>query len=220
MFDKDNKKLQRKLKMSKISGKNHPKFIDLTDKIIGKLTVLDYVTNPNKGSTNWVWKCKCECDQICFVRTNCLTKQNPQSSCKKCADQQSSQKRILEDFGALRNRIFRNYKRAAINRGYSFELTYEQVQKLIEQNCHYCNSEPKEYSSDQAYKFQDSKFKRNGIDRKDNTKGYSLINSVPCCSLCNVMKMDLPYEDFISQINVIYKYYIEKSSTTIEKVSD
>lgn len=206
--------------MSKISGKNHPKFIDLTNKIVGNLTILQYVLNPNEGSCRWVWKCQCSCGGVCFVRTTALTRNKPQKSCKKCSDTFASERRILDDFLSLRNRIYRRYKKGALDREYSFELSFENMESLIYKNCYYCNQEPQSYSSDDQYKNGRGIFRRNGIDRLDNNLGYSLDNCVTCCAMCNTMKMDTSYEDFINKIHQIYSHHIEKSSTTIEKVSD
>lgn len=43
---------------------------------------------------------------------------------------------------------------------------------------------------------------------------YRLENYVPYCTLCNKMKSDLYYKDFLHHIRKIYRY---SSSTTIEK---
>lgn len=206
--------------MSKNSGKNHPKFIDLTNKSIGNLTAIDYVLNPNSGSARWVWKCQCKCGNICFVRTTALTRDVPQKSCKKCSDSFSAERKILDDFLSLRNRIYRQYKKGALNRGYPFEITFEDMENLIYKNCFYCNQEPQSYSSDERYKNGKGVFKRNGIDRLDNNIGYVISNCVPCCSICNTMKMDTSFENFLVKIKQVYSIHIEKSSTTIERVSD
>ena len=38
------------------------------------------------------------------------------------------------------------------------------------------------------------------VDRKNNTIGYTLENSVPCCIICNKGKSTFSYEFFISWI--------------------
>jgi len=35
-----------------------------------------------------------------------------------------------------------------------------------------------------------------GVDRVDNTKGYTKENCVPCCKICNRLKSDLTKEEF------------------------
>jgi len=42
-------------------------------------------------------------------------------------------------------------------------------------------------------------------DRMDNTKGYSLENSVPCCKFCNLTKNDTSFIEFINWIRTVYK---------------
>ena len=37
----------------------------------------------------------------------------------------------------------------------------------------------------------------NGIDRVDNSKGYTEENCVPCCADIDAMKMDLPKKRFL-----------------------
>ena len=58
-----------------------------------------------------------------------------------------------------------------------------------------------------------------GIDRKDNNKGYTNDNCVPCCGFCNKMKMDHSIDEFYSQIIRIYNNLPKESSTTIPKGS-
>jgi hypothetical protein len=45
----------------------------------------------------------------------------------------------------------------------------------------------------------------NGIDRVDNTLGYSKENCVSCCKICNYMKQVLTLEEFYSHIRRIHE---------------
>lgn len=202
------------------SGKNHPRFKDLTGLRFGQLVCKDYVRHPSytEKEQRWVWKCVCDCGETCFVRTAKLTKEKPQQSCKKCSDLKAASRKVLDDFLSLRNRLYSRYKKGAIERGYSFEITFEDMETIIYKNCFYCNQEPQNHPSDDRYKNGKGIFKRNGIDRRDNTIGYTLENCVPCCSQCNTMKMDTSLPDFLLKIQQIYFYSIEKGSTTIESI--
>lgn len=201
---------------SRNSGKNHPKFIDLTGKIIGQLEILEYVLHKGRGTQNrWVWKCKCSCGEYCFVRTTKLTKENPQNCCKKCSDKKFSQNNILEDYGSIKNRVYRRYKKGAKNRNYIFNLSFKYFTTLLNQDCYYCGAKPVPYDEDKFYYNGLQPFKRNGIDRKDNTKGYTIENCVSCCKQCNTIKMNLSYDDFLEKIKSIYNNLIKESSTTI-----
>ena len=107
-------------------GKNHPKFIDLTNKQVGKLKVLDYVFKKDgKHQCRWLWKCQCSCGEFCYVRTSVLTGKEPQSHCIKCSRKERLAKVILGGFLSIRNRVYRNYKRSAKQRKYNFELSFE-----------------------------------------------------------------------------------------------
>ena len=44
-----------------------------------------------------------------------------------------------------------------------------------------------------------------GIDRVDNTKGYSVDNLVPCCTDCNKAKNALSQEQFLQMARAIVK---------------
>lgn len=74
---------------------------------------------------------------------------------------------------------FQKYIRDAKRREIPFELTLEQFTALVQGNCHYCTRKT-----------------ACGIDRRDNSKGYSLENCVPCCRRCNDAKHTTSESDF------------------------
>ncbi|WP_076231638.1 hypothetical protein [Clostridium botulinum] len=47
------------------------KLIDLTNQKFGKLTVIEYAGKAKEGRMS-MWKCKCDCGNICTVRGSCL----------------------------------------------------------------------------------------------------------------------------------------------------
>jgi len=82
---------------------------------------------------------------------------------------------------------FRKYKMRGKSKGIKFDLTFEQVDKLITGKCHYCLKP--------ATPFQ-------GIDRRNNDKGYIKSNCVGCCSDCNYAKRTMTESKF--------KLYLER----------
>lgn len=76
---------------------------------------------------------------------------------------------------------FAQYQHSAKKRNIFWELTFEQFMIFWQKPCFYCKANIISI----------------GIDRVDNDKGYEIDNLVPCCYLCNRMKMDLPQIDFI-----------------------
>ena len=79
------------------------------------------------------------------------------------------------------------YKRGAEKRGYEFLLTVDEFTELWNKPCHYCNVS----------------IEGIGIDRKDNSLGYTLDNTVTCCTQCNWMKNTIGYKEFIDKCIMI-----------------
>jgi len=94
------------------------------------------------------------------------------------------------------NTLFAIYRRNAETKGYSFQLSKEQMRGLVFAKCHYCGDAPSRELSKASGLY-------NGVDRKDNSKGYTANNSVACCWSCNLMKRDLPYDCFIDKVTRI-----------------
>jgi len=73
-------------------------------------------------------------------------------------------------------------KSSARTRKIEYSLEDWEALYILNQKCHYCDS------SDPV-----------GIDRRDSSKGYTVYNSVACCSMCNYMKNVYTEEQFIGQ---------------------
>ncbi|WP_037547415.1 hypothetical protein [Spirochaeta lutea] len=91
---------------------------------------------------------------------------------------------------------YSEYKRKAKANDREFELTKEQFDRLSTGNCYYCNVEGP-----------------NGIDRIDNSKGYSIENCVSCCKHCNYVKGNLSIKLF----NEWKKRFIEHQKSEEDK---
>lgn len=195
-------------------GENHPRFKDLRGKRFGSILVQDYVLcRMPSGKNKWKWECLCDCGTTMYPETKSLLKNPPVTSCVKCGYKRMAKTSTLKDNQSLKNRLFRHQKRGATIRNYSWELSFDQFIKLILQNCTYCGREPQVNKGEEQY-FVDGVFKRNGIDRVDNSKGYTLSNSVPCCSTCNKMKLTLSKEEFFGAIKACYAHLFSNESST------
>ena len=103
-----------------------------------------------------------------------------QSKCKECKseyDKGPTQRYSLYRHGAKRRKI-------------EFELTKEQFVEFWGKDCTYCG--------DQVDGI--------GLDRVDNSKGYTVDNVVPCCGECNRFKWGMTGEEFISHCTKIAKF--------------
>jgi hypothetical protein len=83
--------------------------------------------------------------------------------------------------------ILNVYKRNARKRNIEFSLLKNDFINLIGKTCVYCG-----------------KLSR-GVDRVDNTQGYTKENSVSCCNVCNKMKLEMTVKEFIDRCKLIIK---------------
>lgn len=101
---------------------------------------------------------------------------------------------------ALERRVFRYYEANSKRRGIKFKITFEEFKTYIHKNCFYCGAPPSN-KMNPSYGYGRvcrSTLMYSGVDRKDNSKGYTLDNVVPCCKRCNRIKSDLfTYEEML-----------------------
>ena len=81
-------------------------------------------------------------------------------------------------------------RRLALRRGLSWTIGFRAFSQLIKLPCHYCGGE--------------LPWSCSGLDRINNSKGYTRSNVVPCCRLCNWMKRDLSRKQFLAHIARIH----------------
>lgn len=108
------------------------------------------------------------------------------------------QYRVIIKSNKLVNTLYNRYEYSAKIRALNFELNIEDFAQMIEQNCFYCEATPS-----LVIKTKLTKLLYNGIDRKNNKMGYTKDNCVPCCRICNQMKMDLDFNDFVEKCKII-----------------
>ncbi len=91
------------------------------------------------------------------------------------------------------------YKRDAIKRGLTYELTREQFMAFWRRPCSYCGDE----------------IQTIGLDRVNNSIGYVDGNVVPCCRICNAMKSSMSAAEFVDRCR-----RIAERATTAEAVGE
>jgi len=179
------------------------KIKDITGRKFGRLTVLERVEDNKWGHTCWL--CKCDCGTYKIIVVYSLTSGNTKScGClQKDRIRETSHKRRLPKGVAARNFILRRYKRGAKKRGIEYNMTDEQMMEIMSNNCHYCGAHPSNICSPNHYY---GSYIYNGIDRKDNKKGYTIDNVVSCCWECNYFKKERSYNEFLDLISRIHSY--------------
>lgn len=169
-------------------------FIDLIGKKFGRWIVIKRVADSKSGLRRWL--CKCDCGVEREVLEPSLMR-GASTSCGCYQREASSNENKIEEGLATKKHIYSMYRRGALKRNLLFDLSFEQFLDLTQQNCHYCGSEPSNLKH--SY-FDNGDFKYNGIDRKDNTKGYTIENCVSCCKISNRSKGTMSYNGYITWI--------------------
>lgn len=179
---------------------------DLTGQKFGALLVLEL-----KGVSNSVtyWKCQCDCGNMRIIRRNGLTQaKRPSCGCQTNINQKKAVS--LPNGEGSFNELYRRYKFTAKTKSLEFSLSKEEFKKLTSKNCAYCNEPPKSQTSSHKNR-HNGIYIYNGVDRQDNTKGYTLKNSVTCCEICNRMKLRLSVGLFFQHITKIYKFGVKRA---------
>lgn len=184
------------------SAKN--KSYDLRGKNFENWKVLN--KDPKKSQKGYFWLCECKCGKKKYVFGNDLRKGISKScGCLFTLPPGESDVRWL----------FNYYRKtSAKGRGHIWELSLEEFKEITKKNCYYCGSGLTNLRDNRKIKrngktyYKNSKgtYAYNGIDRKDNSKGYTKKNIVPCCKVCNKMKSKLSDKEFLKQIKKIFKF--------------
>lgn len=181
--------------------------------IIGKVTVVRYIFNLYATKYNQKVECRCICGNLCVFKYSSLLiskRGNKLSSCG-CSNTEAKAKPQSAGNNAIFSKILLAYKKAAKDAERDFLLTDQQVRKLFSSNCFYCNSEPKTTRAPRS-NFKNRIIKSeeiityNGIDRLNNSLGYTEDNVVACCQLCNWQKSNHTKEDFLKFISNIVSW--------------
>lgn len=144
-----------------------------------------------------IWKVRCSCGTIKEVVARHVISGNTKScGCIRKQTENSSFKTF-----------YKSYERGATQRDIQFKINFDFFKKMCKLNCYYCGKKPRNKKNDQTFKVD---FFANGIDRKDNTKGYIKGNCVPCCTTCNKMKMVLDPNEFLYQCQKITYFNEDK----------
>ena len=84
----------------------------------------------------------------------------------------------------------------ATRRGLPYELTKEQFMSFWQKPCSYCGDQ----------------IETIGLDRIDNSMGYTIENVTPCCKSCNALKSNMNAADFVNRCGKVYAYSINTFS--------
>lgn len=171
---------------------------DLTGQKFGRLAVRE--KGPLKpsgkyGGMRQTWVCDCECGKTHTAVSSDLISGNTRSC--GCLLQEATR---TADYYSVVSRL-----RAEVDKAGKFEwlLDTELAVKLVQQDCYYCDLEPRP-----SARFKHLKF--NGLDRIDSTQGYTDTNVRTCCIRCNTAKNNQTEEAFFAQVKRIHDKHLKK----------
>lgn len=169
-------------------------FVDFTNRRFGNLVVISYAGKDCSESHNRLWDCLCDCGRSKIIQGRHLVSGHTIScGCVGLSKLHGGLNKL--DSGMARfNDLFLLYKKSALKRNREFALTKEQFYTLAQGNCYYCGSLPSQIIA--AGKECNEDFVYNGIDRVDNTLGYTYENTRSCCKQCNVAKGIMAEQEF------------------------
>lgn len=177
-----------------------PKRKDITGQRFGYLVAVN-PTHLNKYK-HLLWNFLCDCGKYKEIPVQAVISGRTKSCGCKTKEMQNIKKMNPKEDSSVRS-LFGEYRKNAIKRGLSFELSLEQVKTITSQPCYYCGTSPKQvYVKRKIRKI--TPYIYNGIDRIDNTKGYIRGNVVSCCGICNKMKHSYSIDIFLSQAKKIF----------------
>lgn len=171
--------------------------IDILGKTFGRLLV--YKRAPNLFGRA-AWWCKCECGKCLKVAGKDLRSGHTRS-CGCLQKEKAGFGRRKP--GVAARQLFAKTAGRAKKYSRSFELDFTYFVRLCALPCFYCG---RDFFSTNRHRYEE--FPYNGLDRVDNAKGYTMDNVVPCCKLCNTMKLDLSIDIFLEQVERIYATHL------------
>lgn len=200
---------------------------NLVGKVFGRLTV---VAKSDKRSKNGdvLWECECECGkkQIYHTRNN-LMRGKPYRIVSCGCYRREGLGVVNRDENREDHIIKSLYCKLKIRNkkmGFSNDdiIDKDYFCELIKQPCYYCglvNGNITYDSENSVWAGNNKKVKKrvsnvvlkhNGIDRVDNSKGYTKTNCVPCCKFCNMAKSNMSIVEFLEWVSRVYNYYVLK----------
>lgn len=173
----------------------------------GRLVVVGHERQANGC---WAVLCRCDCGKDKKVLYPNQMARGLVGSCGCLNREMAAQRRKgkppaceLEPGQASFNLLLREYKKSALLRNFSFELTDDEFKAFVAQDCAYCGAKPVQRRTTPHY---NGEFVYNGLDRVDTLQGYFVGNVVACCKQCNRAKRDLPIDDFLAWLIRVSKH--------------
>jgi len=185
---------------------------DLVGQVFGYRTVVRY-----KGLREGreYWECLCRCGKVKYVQAQAL-KSGKAKSCgclksEKILTYNESRRHSDPWVAEMNSHAYHiAWDRKNKNKTYkTWDMSLNEYKALCSSPCFYCGEAP---SGNPITRLMGKLgIRKNGIDRKDNSKGYEAGNCVSCCTACNRDKGAQRMCDFIEKTMKRYEYLKAKN---------
>lgn len=191
--------------------------VEMIGKKFGRLLVVRLDHRDSRYEKHWTCKCDCGNEKIVggkhlrngkIQSCGCLAKEKLSKYSRENGHERNLKRYGYNPAKKLSHRIIHQYRTGARVRGLEFFLTEEDAIGLFNSPCYYCGEPPSNLCK---RKDMYGELYYNGIDRLDNTKDYTIENSVACCWRCNRVKGDWGENSFRAWIEQVHNHLMEVS---------
>ena len=165
--------------------------------VFHKLTILKQYKDDSWARTRV--DCSCACGGKTSTSLSKVTLGHTKS-CKKCCQIGKINLHSRKSDSAF-NRVLDSYRSNARRKNLLFSLSVAMVKKLFGGVCFYCGDIPSRIQETVGQHLV-----YNGIDRLDNSQGYTETNSVSCCTKCNYIKNKMSLPELLEWVRKVAAY--------------
>lgn len=173
---------------------------DITGQRFNRLLVLGESEKRDHTGAMY-WYCLCDCGNT-LETTGVRLRNGTTQSCGCLGKELRRDSRKLPGDLASFNSKYAETKYSARQRGLEFSITKEEFRKITSKSCEYCGRAPEQYSK--KYHIKGEPYYHNGLDRVDNSLGYTVDNVVSCCRQCNIAKNSYSQQEFFDWVKRVY----------------
>ena len=180
--------------MPRVTGSDHNKFVQALH--VGDCSETKMVVGyDNTRPRHKIYDLQClKCGDIISTAVKAFNK-----NCKKCGSWGPvGDKKSKRETTAPERQLWNKYKHGAKDRFIEFSISDELFAEIVHQKCFYCGKSPTQIMT--LKRLHNNTLIYNGVDRFDNTQGYTKENCVPCCWECNQAKRNYSIDTWISMV--------------------
>ena len=196
-------------------------FKDRTGQTFGQLTVVR--RGPN-ASNEARWVCLCSCGQETLVRASAIRTavKGLKAGTFTCGCSRATGKGSRPNYTvnaekhppgrAARNAVLKGYRLGAGYRDHCWDLSDEAFDFITASPCAYCGAPPSKVKKQS----RNGEWAYTGIDRVDNSLGYTISNVLPCCSICNHAKAAMTSDQWVEWLHRVSAHWCAYSAAELE----